>query len=334
MKDEIIDIIDESENIIGTAKRDEAIRKNLMRWGVDIYVFNSKGLMLIHKRDRVKKQFPEHWDIRFGGFVQSGESLEYGARREIEEEIGAKDAKLKFMYKYRLKDDSNNDLNYVYFLKGYDKKIIPQPEEVAECGWIDPRDLPKIMKEKKFIPVLYGMYESQKDKLFQDDEIVDIVDEKGKVIGTMGREEANKKGLMIKVSRTIITNTDGRILVHKRALEKKDFPGFWDFGVAETAISGESYKDCAVRGLKEEMGITAKKDGLKEEFRYVYSHKNTKRNFMVYSFIYDGKIRLQEEEVSEARYVSEEELAKMLASEKFVRQGMMIYEKYKQDHKR
>ena len=87
-------------------------------------------------------------------------------------------------------------------------------------------------------------------------EYVDIVDENDKAVGKATREESNEKNLRRRGSMVLVFNKKNEILIHKRASEELEFPGLWDFGSAETLISGESYESAAIRGLKEELGIT------------------------------------------------------------------------------
>lgn len=53
----------------------------------------------------------------------------------------------------------------------------------------------------------------------------------------------------------LILGKDGRLLLQKRSDQKESFPGYWDFGIGGSAVSGENARQCAQRELQEELGI-------------------------------------------------------------------------------
>ena len=163
------------------------------------------------------------------------------------------------------------------------------------------------------------------------EEMVDIVNDNNEIIDTVPRSVMDKKILRSRVSRIIIMNSKKQILLQKRASTKKRFPDHWDLGVAETIQAGESYDNGAIRGMKEELGINAKKE-LKLLFKIKYDDEVTKRFYNVYSFIYDDKIRIDETEVSEIKFVTKKELEKMIKTEKFIPASIAMYKKYSEEY--
>ena len=163
---EYVDVIDEDENVIKTVPKGIARANVDLRRGVDVFVFNSEGRLLIHKRAVIKEVSPDTWDWRVGGWVLSGEPPEEAAKREAEEEIGARNIKLKFLFKYRYKHGNEyNDISYVYKTV-YDGPINIQKEEVSEYEWIDIKNLMELIKKRKFTPNVEFVYENYKDKIF------------------------------------------------------------------------------------------------------------------------------------------------------------------------
>lgn len=159
------------------------------------------------------------------------------------------------------------------------------------------------------------------------------VDENDNVIGKITRKEANEKKNRIRASRIIIFNNKNEILIQKRSSTKSKYPNHWDFGVAETLIYGESYEAAAIRGLKEELGIVGISNrDIKLLFKLKYTGK-TKRWYTVYFLIYEGVVKIDKDEVSEAKFVSENTLNKMLKTEKFMPAGLEVYKEYKKINK-
>jgi len=160
-------------------------------------------------------------------------------------------------------------------------------------------------------------------------EYVDIVDENNNIIGKVTRKEADIKVLRLRASRVFVFNSRGEFLIHKRASTRLRYPDYWDFGVAETLISGESYESGAIRGLMEELNITGISNfDIKFLFKFKFTDERTRRWYKVYSLIYNGKVKVGSE-VSEIKFVSEEVLNKMIKTEKFPPAALEAYKKYK-----
>ncbi|MDX8553134.1 NUDIX domain-containing protein [Tenacibaculum sp. 1B UA] len=88
------------------------------------------------------------------------------------------------------------------------------------------------------------------------DELIDIVDENGNYTGkTCLKSEAHKKGYFHPTIHVWLYTSDYKILLQKRALTKKVFPGLWDISVAGHIAAGENIKIAAVREVKEEIGF-------------------------------------------------------------------------------
>ncbi|REH47429.1 isopentenyldiphosphate isomerase [Tenacibaculum gallaicum] len=88
------------------------------------------------------------------------------------------------------------------------------------------------------------------------DELIDIVDENGNYTGkTCLKSEAHKKGYFHPTIHVWLYTSDYKILLQKRALTKKVFPGLWDISVAGHIAAGEDIKTAATREIKEEIGF-------------------------------------------------------------------------------
>ena len=97
-----------------------------------------------------------------------------------------------------------------------------------------------------------------------DKELIDIVNKTGKVIGKTTRSQAYKEGILHSAVNIIVINKKGQIFIQRRS-SKKILPLYWDISASEHVKSGENYKSAAIRGLKEELSITASVKLLREK---------------------------------------------------------------------
>ena len=90
------------------------------------------------------------------------------------------------------------------------------------------------------------------------EEYLDIVDKNDKVIGVAERgnlpADIYKKKFLRYVN-IFILNSKNELLLPKRSMNRRLFPGKFDFSCAEHVQSGESYDHAALRGLKEELNL-------------------------------------------------------------------------------
>ncbi len=91
----------------------------------------------------------------------------------------------------------------------------------------------------------------------QSSEILDVVDEDDRVIGQATRSDVHKNDLAHRASHILLFNSAGSIYVQRRSPSKDRHPSKLDSSAAGHVDSGESYLDCAIRELKEELGIEA-----------------------------------------------------------------------------
>ncbi|WP_439132741.1 NUDIX hydrolase [Polaribacter sp.] len=95
------------------------------------------------------------------------------------------------------------------------------------------------------------------------DELIDILTPEGKPTGkTALKSEAHKNGWFHATVHVWIYTKDKKILLQKRALTKKVFPGIWDISVAGHIGAGESIVASAKREVFEEIGLQLEAEDL------------------------------------------------------------------------
>lgn len=163
MADESIDIVDENNNLIGEQKmKSKAHRDGLWHRAAHIWVYNSKGEVLLQLRAKEKDLWPDMWDLSAAGHVRAGEEPIVSALREIQEEIGL-NVKMEDLELYKViaekvifKEMVNNEFHYVYLLKydGNTSGLKAQEEELQKMGFISIEDIEKGLREnpEKYCP--------------------------------------------------------------------------------------------------------------------------------------------------------------------------------------
>src|SRR5512141_2500878 len=88
------------------------------------------------------------------------------------------------------------------------------------------------------------------------EEIFDVVNERDLVVGQQSRSEVHRLGLMHRAVHVLLFNAAGLVFLQKRSMKKDRQPGLWDSSASGHVDSGEDYDACAVRELREELGLT------------------------------------------------------------------------------
>ena len=167
MTDELIDICDENNSLLKIQKmKSEAHRNGLWHRASHVWVYNSKGEILLQLRAKEKPLYPDVWDLSAGGHVSAGEDPITSGLREIEEEIGLKIKKEDLIFfmirknKAIFRDIINNEFYYVYFFKwdGDASQLKLQEEEVQKIQFIPIDEVEKALKTNPGRYVPHGDY--------------------------------------------------------------------------------------------------------------------------------------------------------------------------------
>src|SRR5436190_4374518 len=88
MSEEIFDVVNERDEVVGRERRSEVHRTGLKHRAVHVLMFNSKGELFLQKRSMSKDTHPGVWDSSASGHLDSGEEYDACAVREVREELG------------------------------------------------------------------------------------------------------------------------------------------------------------------------------------------------------------------------------------------------------
>lgn len=155
--------------LIVVNKNDEEIRlegklkchlsKEILHRAFTIFIFNSKGKLLIQKRSKNKLLWPLTWESSCSGHPLQTEDYITAGEKRLKEELGfSSKLKLlgKFRYQARYKNIGSENEICALLIGKYNRKVNPNPKEVAEWKWIDLKTLKKdlIKKPKEYTPWL------------------------------------------------------------------------------------------------------------------------------------------------------------------------------------
>src|SRR5487761_2134532 len=88
MSEEIFDVVNERDEVIGQNTRREVHARGLWHRAVHVLVFNARGEVFLQKRSMKKDTARGKWDSSSSGHLDSGEAYDVAAVREVREEIG------------------------------------------------------------------------------------------------------------------------------------------------------------------------------------------------------------------------------------------------------
>ncbi|MER8187325.1 NUDIX domain-containing protein [Kitasatospora sp. NPDC094015] len=150
--DELLDVVDEQDRVVGTAPRGEVYRRGLTHRSVFILVRDAQGRIFTHRRTDRKLFAPGAYDCFVGGVVGSGEGYAEAAVREAEEELGVTGIHPEPLFKFLFRDGGALSWWCDLYQARWDGPVSPQVEEVAWHDWLTEAELTARLAEWEFVP--------------------------------------------------------------------------------------------------------------------------------------------------------------------------------------
>jgi len=148
-------------------------------------------------------------------------------------------------------------------------------------------------------------------KVADKEEMLKVLDEDGNETGKYEKRSVvhDKEIFHREVVLWLIDKDDRQVLFQRRSHDKKAWPD--KFGlVAGHVVGDDSIEDAVITEAKEEIGVDIRKFGFKHFFTYKKQEKNN------YCYVYHfysiadiplSKLKIQEEELTEVKYVDYDE---------------------------
>lgn len=154
-----------------------------------------------------------------------------------------------------------------------------------------------------------------------EEELIEVLDKFGNSTGIIkNKSEIKEKGLFHKGTSIIILNKNNEILLHKRSANKKVYPNLWSCFVRGHVKAYETSIDACIRETEEEIGIKLNKKDIKLLYSLKDEDKINKKyinniffdNFIIVLDIKLKDIRLQKEELKDAKFIKFDKFIEMI----------------------
>ncbi len=141
----------------------------------------------------------------------------------------------------------------------------------------------------------------------------DVVNEYDEVIGQRSRREVHALGLCHRAVHVLVFNSQGKLFLQKRSQIKDCFPGAWDSSASGHLEPGEAYDDCAIREVREELGLTL--SAPPERLFKVAACPETGQEFVwAYRCAAEGPFTLHPEEIEGGDWFEPEQIARWIGA--------------------
>jgi isopentenyl-diphosphate delta-isomerase type 1 len=154
MSEEIFDIVNERDEVIGRETRREVHRTGLKHRAIHVFVFNSRGEVFLQKRSMSKDSSPGLWDSSASGHLDCGEEYDACAIRELREEIGLDVSSCPHrIFKVEACPQTGQEFVWLYECSS-EGPFKLHPEEIEHGDWFTPAHITEWIRERPqdFVP--------------------------------------------------------------------------------------------------------------------------------------------------------------------------------------
>jgi 8-oxo-dGTP pyrophosphatase MutT (NUDIX family) len=149
--DELLDVVDEQDNVVGQASRREVRRRRLLHRFSSVLCRDPAGRLYVHRRTDDKDVYPGMYDMAAGGVLAAGETYLEAARRELAEELGVVGPELRFLFKHRYRGQENPSWSALFEVT-WGGQVHPQASEIAWGAFLTADELLARLDEWPFVP--------------------------------------------------------------------------------------------------------------------------------------------------------------------------------------
>jgi len=148
VSEEIFDVVNERDEVVGQAPRSEVHHRKLKHRAVHVLVFNSRGELFLQKRSMLKDCFPGTWDSSASGHLDQGEPYDACAVREVREELGVQlTATPDRLFRIEACEETGQEFVWVYQCR-HEGPFDLHPEEIERGGWFTSAEITQWIASK------------------------------------------------------------------------------------------------------------------------------------------------------------------------------------------
>ncbi|HOP04821.1 MAG TPA: isopentenyl-diphosphate Delta-isomerase [Tenuifilaceae bacterium] len=138
--DSFIATVNSNDEVIGFKSKSEVHSKGVLHRAFSIFIFNSKGELMLQQRSHGKYHSPGLWTNTCCSHLPETLSMKEIVHHRLTEEMGF-DTELKYVGKfhYQVNFDNGlteNEIDHIY-VGFYEKNPSPNPKEVEAFRWIN-----------------------------------------------------------------------------------------------------------------------------------------------------------------------------------------------------
>lgn len=147
------------------------------------------------------------------------------------------------------------------------------------------------------------------------DELFDIVDENDNILHQAPRSLAHAQGLWHRGVHVLLFDPNGRLLTQQRSRTRTHAPLTLDCSISEHVQTGETYLQAAVRGLREELGVSGIELQPLIKFKMNYGPNDNEISLLYRGALPPRPLRFDPEEVERVDLFTLAELNERLAAD-------------------
>ena len=149
MPDELFDIIDENDQVIGQEMRSVVHQHGTWHRGVHVLLFTQDDKLLVQQRSKTKSQSPLSFDCSVSEHVLAGEDYYEAALRGLSEELGVEDIEIQPLIKFKMNyGPDDNEISMIYKGTVNPEHIRFDPEEIERVDAYTIKELQSLLEQK------------------------------------------------------------------------------------------------------------------------------------------------------------------------------------------
>jgi isopentenyl-diphosphate delta-isomerase type 1 len=149
MPDELFDVIDENDRIIGQEMRSIVHHRGLWHRGAHVLLFTQDDKMLVQQRSKNKSQSPLAYDCSVSEHVTAGEGYHGAALRGLLEELGITGIEITPLVKFKMNYGPNdNEISIIFKGVLTNQRVQFDPVEIEQVEYYPLAELQTLMQNE------------------------------------------------------------------------------------------------------------------------------------------------------------------------------------------